>query len=33
MSNPIHIGVFFDGTLNHKDMDKAEGEGTQTNMN
>ena len=32
MSNPIHIGVFFDGTLNHKDMDKAEGKGTQTNI-
>lgn len=32
MSNIIKFGVFFDGTGNHKDMDKAEGKGTQTNI-
>lgn len=30
MSNPIHIGVFFDGTPNHKDMDKTEGVGLKS---
>jgi len=32
MSKTIHIGVFIDGTGNHKDNDELIGNGTQSNV-